>query len=645
MKKRLVIIGLCLFLIIGGVYIVCFTNIIFNHSCVGITYASTSETFGIDLILRYFDNEQDAKKLYKAENIDTYYLVAVDADNMQGYKNTEEWFRALQAPLVDDNVKYISTSAMDSFAEENELMLYSKGSGLDDGYIGSDELDNTYDLYKIGIEWMSISDNCTDTEKDFYLKHCGLAFSLQSAFDNYEISLKCNDEYSASFWGYQITDLCNGQIPTIPSTKRDSVDWVELNDSFSRYLSVLIEKSEKISASQNLDESDWSLINSTTLAYAASIISLNRDLNSDSIVPIENENQQSPSTQLTVNYGDPISFEGTILRNDENFPEYCLKLNKKFSITLVDGDMTENFVCDTLYFYQDTEYNGGYDFSRIENKNCTVTASLENYRGGGDLYLLNPIIAEGEKDIGISFEDAFIEIIGVRPCKDGMYSLTVDYKIENIQNVRGCVYLKCDAHAFTTQMFFNDENHLNEYREDGNFSYNIGWQNDNTTKSLIIRYGYGDFDPNIGWTKECKKKIYYRLVEDCGKITSPTIPQNEIFDIYDGEQYIGAWTLNQNGDLIESDGNSVTQPFAIHNTFTSESGNKLTVTYVDHYIFSINDEVIGTADNGLEVNDALLFQIDSENGTYLITRYPKDEYVSVGVAGFIDASIEGKYYP
>lgn len=61
-------------------------------------------------------------------------------------------------------------------------------------------------------------------------------------------------------------------------------------------------------------------------------------------------------------------------------------------ITFIDGDLTEYFVFETLYFYVEPDYNGNYDFEKIVNNFCTVTACLENYRGAGNLYLLDPII-------------------------------------------------------------------------------------------------------------------------------------------------------------------------------------------------------------------------------------------------------------
>lgn len=99
-----------------------------------------------------------------------------------------------------------------------------------------------------------------------------------------------------------------------------------------------------------------------------------------------------PNTKLIVNYGEEITVTGVLSLNENVFPAYCLKLDDSLSITLVDSDLVENFVCDTLYFYDDNEINGNYDYDRIQDQACAVTASLENYRGEGNLFLLNPTI-------------------------------------------------------------------------------------------------------------------------------------------------------------------------------------------------------------------------------------------------------------
>ena len=241
--------------------------------------------------------------------------------------------------------------------------------------------------------------------------------------------------------------------------------------------------------------------------------------------------------------------------------------------------------------------------------------------------------------------DAYIEILNVYPCVNGIEDLTVDYRINNIKNINGCVYLKCNAHAFTKQIFFNDENHVNEYREDGEYSYGISWLNDGMTKSLSIRYGYGEFDSINGWTNSCLTKIYYRLTEDYGIITSDTIPRSEIYDIYDGEDYIGAWTYHQSGDLIEINGESIEMPFSRNSVFYSENGNMISVDYADEkYCFNVNGSILGY-DEGWKSNDEMYYEVDTEDGTYIIIRYPKDEYITVEVTGFLDTSLEGQYFP
>lgn len=45
-----------------------------------------------------------------------------------------------------------------------------------------------------------------------------------------------------------------------------------------------------------------------------------------------------------------------------------------------------------MFVYDDTELNGNYIFEQLQNKKCSVYATLENFRGAGQLYLLNPKI-------------------------------------------------------------------------------------------------------------------------------------------------------------------------------------------------------------------------------------------------------------
>ena len=385
--KKIIPLVLVMVLVFVGIYTVFFTNFIFNHSCVGVTYASMENSLGVDLVLRYFDSERAAKKLYKAENLETYYLVAVDADNNKGYRNTEEWFRALEAPLVYDNEKFVQTNSLNDFAEEHELMLYSKGPGLDDGYVNDDELDNTVQLYQTGSEWMSISENCTEAEDTYHFRHCAFAFSLECDFDRYKISLEQNDEYSKRFWHYQLSDLCkNWDLPEIPTTNRPSIDWNEIDKEYSKQIAILKAKVALLDSGSELTEKDWDEINTATLSYAAKVVSLSRDLNSEEITAIKTEKIEIYSSEAAV-------ITGTIQTN-EGFPAYCLVLDNEFEIILKELDSSKTYHCNKLYFYDDAEVNGGYDYSSLVGKSVSVTALLEDYRGGGEIFLCNPVIKD-----------------------------------------------------------------------------------------------------------------------------------------------------------------------------------------------------------------------------------------------------------
>ena len=388
LKKMIIPSVLILLLILGAVYVVFFTNIIFNHSCIGITYASNESALGTDIIIRYFDYDKDAKRLYKAENIDTYYIAAVDADNSKGFRNTEEWFSSLEAPLVYENEKFVQTTSLGEFAEQHELMLYEKGKGLDDGIIDKDELDKTVQLYHIGTEWMTVNENCTEAEEDYLFRHCAFAFSLESDFDRYRISVEQEDEFSKNFWRYQLIDVCKKwDLPIAPTTNRPNIEWDVLDYEHSSYIEVLKDKVSLLESSKTLTEEDWEEINGKTLFYTASIVNLSRKLNSDDITPIKTETLEAFTSESVV-------VSGTIAKTGQTFPTFCLQLSNEYKITLKEIDSSQEYNCTCLYFYDDPQVNGGYDYNSLLDKKVTVTAQLEDYRGAGELYLCNPIIRE-----------------------------------------------------------------------------------------------------------------------------------------------------------------------------------------------------------------------------------------------------------
>lgn len=251
----------------------------------------------------------------------------------------------------------------------------------------------------------------------------------------------------------------------------------------------------------------------------------------------------------------------------------------------------------------------------------------------------------GSEDIE---EPASIEILSVEYTGDLMFPLHITYKINNIKTVRGCVYLSCDAHAYSTQMFFYDENHVNEYKADGIYEYDVGWMGQGATNYFNIYYGYGTFDPYSGWTNGCSLKMYYRLTDDHGTISSEAIPDSEIHHLYSGNVEVGAWTLHESGDLIEINGASNSIPFSRINAFISNAGYTVFVELIDGVPhFTVDGTYIGAPRSApIELGTgSLLYEIDTDNGTYTINRSLNDENISVAVMGNLPEALEGTYYP
>ena len=121
--------------------------------------------------------------------------------------------------------------------------------------------------------------------------------------------------------------------------------------------------------------------------YTASIVNLSRKLNSDDITPIKTETLEAFTSESVV-------VSGTIAKTGQTFPTFCLQLSNEYKITLKEIDASQEYNCTCLYFYDDPQVNGGYDYNSLLDKKVTVTAQLEDYRGAGELYLCNPIIRE-----------------------------------------------------------------------------------------------------------------------------------------------------------------------------------------------------------------------------------------------------------
>lgn len=131
--------------------------------------------------------------------------------------------------------------------------------------------------------------------------------------------------------------------------------------------------------------------------------SFNLDANADkfSETPTTNfEQTQSKNEQNDVQDSIPIDLlmneevivRGVIEKNDGAFPNYRLHLNTKLSVIFTDDDSDKIYICEYMYFYDDPELNGNYPLADFVGDNCEVTALLEDYRGGDELFLLNPVI-------------------------------------------------------------------------------------------------------------------------------------------------------------------------------------------------------------------------------------------------------------
>lgn len=112
---------------------------------------------------------------------------------------------------------------------------------------------------------------------------------------------------------------------------------------------------------------------------------------SDSDMQVKNETAVTPD-KIVLSMTESITVEGVIEQNTDVFPQYRLKLNEPIIIAFKEYGEDYEFNCDYLYFYDEADVNGGYDFASLVGHSCVVTATLEDYRGGSELYFLEPVI-------------------------------------------------------------------------------------------------------------------------------------------------------------------------------------------------------------------------------------------------------------
>lgn len=113
--------------------------------------------------------------------------------------------------------------------------------------------------------------------------------------------------------------------------------------------------------------------------------------------------EQLDMTTFSLSDSETITVCGVVQRNAP-FPSYRLKLDHPVEITLstsssvYDEVIVEEFSCEYLYFYNEDMVEYDFDTEQLLGCRCVITARLENYRGGGSLYFLYPVVSMEETD-------------------------------------------------------------------------------------------------------------------------------------------------------------------------------------------------------------------------------------------------------
>lgn len=108
--------------------------------------------------------------------------------------------------------------------------------------------------------------------------------------------------------------------------------------------------------------------------------------------------EQLDMTTFSLSDSETITVCGVVQRNAP-FPSYRLKLDHPVEITLstsssvYDEVIVEEFSCEYLYFYNEDMVEYDFDTEQLLGCRCVITARLENYRGGGSLYFLYPVVS------------------------------------------------------------------------------------------------------------------------------------------------------------------------------------------------------------------------------------------------------------
>lgn len=273
-RKKMFLISLIAIVLI---YLSIFTNVIFNHSCIGITYYSGSGVTGMEVLVKYFESEAKAKRFYKENDITHFVLAA--SDHSKNGLNTKEWFSSIKYPLIEEKRKICTINYVDGIFDSSELLTeWLKSENLMVYYI-SDSLsvdsfnsqnDSTYDPTGGAMTFVSrIYKDYTKSEKEYITSVIMYGLGLCESLDCYEISTETDDEFSKAYWEIQIIDYFDKlKNITVPSTIRENRNWNEINVE----LSERIDNIYKVFNNEKNNVPQSTLFSSSKLAFESWIL-------------------------------------------------------------------------------------------------------------------------------------------------------------------------------------------------------------------------------------------------------------------------------------------------------------------------------------------------------------------------------------
>jgi len=277
---------ICIIVLLSLVYLSSCANQVFNDSCAGVSFASVNYS-GIEMIVRFFDNEKSANEYYKENGVPVYYIIAYNATDSDEYTDTEDWFNNLKAPLVSEKTKYVFCNSIEEFfVRDNDLVVYDKKHAPEDGSIDSDDYDISCDFYGFNesAKYLTVNRNCTEEEKAYCANQLIFIEGFCTSFERFKLSGESGDAYSLAYWLADMEKFCNEyQLPELPQTVRQNIDWQSLGTEHKQYLEML--KNRVALLHTMAGEEDMGKLEEVCEAYKSSLLNLHGKLNREDLEP------------------------------------------------------------------------------------------------------------------------------------------------------------------------------------------------------------------------------------------------------------------------------------------------------------------------------------------------------------------------